>query len=184
VKIACVIHSLDGGGAERVLATLASRLAIGGNEVTLVTLDDGATSKHEIDAAVRQRRLDLMGESRGVIQKVRNTRARVEGVRSTLGEISPEVVLSFCDRTNILTLKAAGPLRIPVVVSERSDPEQQHLGLLWEHLRNRTYRNANTIVALTETAANHLRQRFPVDVTVIPSAVDVPPSLSDRDQAN
>lgn len=183
MKIACVIHSLDGGGAERVLASLASRLASRGHAVTLVMLDDGTKANHELDASVRVRHLNLMAESHHIIQKIQNTQMRVSQMRATLQELAPDVVLSFCDRTNILTLMAARTLAVPVVVSERSDPSQQRLGLLWEHLRNRTYRHAKAIVALTETSANHLRQRLRVDVNVIPSAVDRPPFPSDRVRA-
>ncbi|MDG2220239.1 MAG: glycosyltransferase family 4 protein [Rubripirellula sp.] len=180
MKIACVIHSLNGGGAERVLASLASRLVSSGHAVTLVMLDDGTKANHELDARVQVRHLNLMADSHHIIQKVRNTQMRVSQMRTTLRELAPDVILSFCDRTNILTLMAARPLAIPVVVSERSDPAQQRLGFLWEQLRNRTYRQATAIVALTDTSANHLRQRLKVDVSVIPSAVDRPPFQSDR----
>jgi glycosyltransferase involved in cell wall biosynthesis len=78
---------------------------------------------------------------------------------------------------------AADRLSLPVVISERSDPCQQQLGTAWEWLRSRSYRRATTIVALTETAAQHLRSRFHVPIVVIPSAVDRPTFHSDRDVA-
>jgi glycosyltransferase involved in cell wall biosynthesis len=69
---------------------------------------------------------------------------------------------------------------IPVVVSERSDPTQQTLGAAWEFLRDRTYRQATAIVALTQNTADFLGNRYRTTVRVIPSAVDVPPFSSDR----
>ncbi|MEM8669555.1 MAG: glycosyltransferase family 4 protein [Planctomycetota bacterium] len=183
MKIACVIHSLDGGGAERVMAELASRLALAKHDVTLVTLDDGATSKHTLDDSVATVRLDVMGESQGLVERIQNTRRRIQRLRSALAELQPQVILSFCDRTNILTLMAAKPLAIPVVVSERSDPQQQKLGLFWERLRVQTYRRAAAVVALTSTSAQHLSRRLKRDVDVIPSAVDHPPFRSDRQVA-
>ncbi len=180
MRIVCIIHSLDGGGAERVMASLASRLAARQHAVTLVTLDDGTNERHVVDPAVARRRLDLMRASHGVVEKLLLTRLRTKRLRDAIADASPEVVLSFCDRTNILTLMAAGSLGVPVVVSERSDPSQQRLGGAWEFLRGRTYRRATAIVALTEASALHLRQRFAVPVRVIPSAVDVPPFVSDR----
>ncbi len=166
------------------MASLASRLAVRGHSVTLVTLDDGANSRHNVDAAVQVQRLNVMADSRNLIQRFRNTRIRVKRMREALRSLTPDVVLSFCDRTNILTLMASRGLSVPVVVSERSDPAQQSLGWFWERWRDRTYQRANTIIALTETSAAHLRRRFSVQVSVIPSAVDPPPFRSDRQAAS
>jgi GalNAc-alpha-(1->4)-GalNAc-alpha-(1->3)-diNAcBac-PP-undecaprenol alpha-1,4-N-acetyl-D-galactosaminyltransferase len=183
VKIACIIHSLDGGGAERVMASLASRLAARQHAVTLITLDDGARDRHSVDADVVRRPLDMMCESRGLAAKFLHTRYRIKGLRAAILDEAPDVVLSFCDRTNILTLMAAKNLGIPVIISERSDPQQQSLGTIWEHLRTRTYRRATAIIALTETSARYLTERLGSAVDVIPSAVDAPPLESDREMA-
>lgn len=180
MKIACVIHSLDGGGAERVMASLASRLAISGHDVTLITLDDGRISKHDLDARVAVNHLDVMAESKSFLDRIRNTRSRIRRLRQAVLPIHPHVVLSFCDRTNILTLLATRGSDFPVVVSERSDPTQQQLGRVWEWLRDRTYPRAAAMVALTDSAADYLNRRMGRDVTVIPSAVDRPPFQSDR----
>lgn len=183
MKIVCIIHSLDGGGAERVMAALASHLVLREHAVTLVTLDDGAVERHSVDDQVDRQRLDLMFESRGLAAKFFNTRNRVTAIRAAIRKHAPDVVLSFCDRTNILVLMAARTLDMPIVISERSDPSQQNLGTVWEYLRNHTYRNATSIIALTETSATHLRERFATTVKVIPSAVDLPPIQSDRESA-
>ncbi len=183
MKIVCIIHSLDGGGAERVMAALTSRLVAREHAVTLVTLDDGTCERHSVDERVVRRRLDLMFESRGLAAKYFNTRNRVNAIRAAIRNEAPDVVLSFCDRTNILALMASRALDIPVVLSERSDPAEQNLGTVWEYLRGRTYPKAAAIIALTESSAAHLRERSAAAVTVIPSAVDLPPIQSDRESA-
>lgn len=180
MNIVCTIHSLDGGGAERVMAGLASRLAGRGHRVTLITLGDGTSERHQVADTVARRWLGQMRPRRGLIDGWRSMRRRAATLRQAIADETPDVVLSFCDRMNILTLMAARPLRVPVVISERSDPSQQKLGVLWEHLRRHTYRHATAIVALTETAAEHLRRRFGQAVVVIGSAVDAPPMRSDR----
>ena len=165
------------------MASLASQLVARGHAVTLITLDDGAIERHQVDRRVVRQRLDLPTESRGLKAKLLNTRHRIHRLRTAILDETPDVVLSFCDRTNILALTAAKNLGFPVVVSERSDPSQQQLGTLWEYLRHRTYPRATAIIALTETSANSLRARFASPVQVIPSAVDVPPLRSDREAA-
>ena len=183
VRVACIIHSLDGGGVERVMASLCSHLAGRGHEVTLITLDDGRRQRHPLDPAVKWNALDVMSNSHDWISKLSNNRIRVARLRRAIDEAGPEFVVSFCDRTNILTLTAARGLAIPVIACERSDPAQQDLGKIWEWLRGRTYRHASAIVALTSDSAEHLRSRFSVPITVIPSAVDAPPIHSDRRSA-
>ncbi len=183
MRIACIIHSLDGGGAERVMASLCSHLSGRGHEVTLITLDNGRRQRHPLDPAVNWIALDVMSDSRSWISKLSRNRMRVARIRQAIIGVRPELVVSFCDRTNILSLMAARGLAIPMIACERSDPAQQNLGRAWEWLRGRTYRHASAIVALTHEAAEHLRSRFEVPVTVIPSAVDSPPIHSNRQSA-
>ncbi|MFK8113093.1 MAG: glycosyltransferase family 4 protein [Rubripirellula sp.] len=185
MRIACIIHSLDGGGAERVIAALASRLAERQHEVTLFTLDDGLHNRHDLSPAVQRRSLNVMSNSRSLWQRLQNTRRRVNSIHNALFDGQQfDVVLSFCDRTNILTLMAGRRNgQTPVVISERSDPAQQRLGRIGEWMRDRAYPQAATIVALTETSATHLRSRFQVPIEVIASAVDTPPHPSNRKTA-
>ncbi|MDE0866650.1 MAG: glycosyltransferase [Rubripirellula sp.] len=182
MKITCIIHSLDGGGAERVMAALASLLSQRSHQVTLVTLGDGGGDRHDVHPDVTRCRLNLLFDSGGLVSKVIGNRRRIVKLRRTLVDLASDVVLSFCDRTNILAAFAC-PANIPLVLSERSDPAEQHLGPLWELLRNRAYPRASHLVALSETSAGHLRRRYNVPLTVIPSAVDVPPIRSDRGMA-
>ena len=183
VNIVCIIHSLDGGGAERVMAALASRLVAKHHSVTLVTLDDGTVERHEVDRRVQRQRLDVMGESHGVVEKILNTRRRVAKIREAIRQQDADVVLSFCDQTNILAAMAASRLGVPIVLSERSDPSQQRLSKAWEILRRRSYAKAQRIIALTEPSAAYLRQLVSVPVTVVASAVDKPPLESERESA-
>ena len=109
------------------MAALASRLSQRSHEVTLVTLGDGRGDRHKLDASVQRHRLNLLFQKKGWLGKVAGNQRRVIELRSALTEISPDVVLSFCDRTNILAGFAC-PKGVPLVLSERSDPAQQNLG--------------------------------------------------------
>ncbi len=166
-----------------MMAGLCSRLEERGHELVLVTLGDGTSDRHELDAAVRRIDLDLMGESRGLIQKLTHNRARLRAIERVLVTEKPDAALSFCDRTNITVLFAAARLPVPIVISERSDPAKQQLGVVWETARRRAYPKASCIVALTETSAKHLQPLSARPVVVIPSAVDAPPFGSDREAA-
>lgn len=174
LRIVCVIHSLAGGGAERVMAGLTSRLAARGHQVRLVTLDDGRDDRHDVDPAVERVCLDVMGDSPGKFTAIRNNRARLAALRAAIRSYAPQVVLSFCDSTNVLTLLAATGLGVPVVVSERSDPSEHAMSPLWSRLRRWTYRRAARLVALSDTSARSMAAWNRRPVAVIPSAVEAP----------
>lgn len=157
------------------MAGLCSRLACGGHQVTLVTLDDASGDRHSVDARVERLPLDVMRESRSLLQRVQNTRARVDALRKAVDKIGPDVILSFCDRTNILVLTALAASNVPIVISERSDPSQQKLGRLWELRRRQTYPKATSIIAQTDGAARALQPLHRDPIVVIPSAVATPP---------
>ena len=61
----------------------------------------------------------------------------------------PDVVLSFIDKTNVLTLAASLGLRIPVIVSERIAPRHHGIGSVWARLRRLLYPRAATVVVQT-----------------------------------
>tara|TARA_R110002049_G_scaffold72490_2_gene187067 strand:+ start:60824 stop:62002 length:1179 start_codon:yes stop_codon:yes gene_type:complete len=175
VKIACIIHSLAGGGAERVMAGLVNRLSDRGHHVTLVTLDDGQTSRHTIEPAVTRVSLGVMTRGGGWGNRVLSLRRRASKLRDEIQRLEPDVVLSFCDRNNVLTLFATRKLDVPVVVSERSDPQMQTLGIIGQWARRITYRRAARLVALTDHAAACLQPLHDQPVAVIPSAIGQPP---------
>jgi len=183
MKISCVIHSLNGGGAERVMAGLSSRLQAKGHVVTLITLDDGRSDRHEVDPPVDRRPLDVMCNSRSKLAAITNSWRRVAAVRKAIRDSRPDVVLSFCDATNVLTLLATRGLGFPVVVSERSDPDKQSLSWPWSQLRPPLYRRADDVIVLTKTAADAVNTWCQNPPTIIPSAVDQPP-IGHRQQAH
>lgn len=174
MRITGVIHSLAGGGSERVLAGLVNRLAERGHAVTLITLDAGGQDRWHVDASVDRRSLGLLGDSQGLLDAIRQNLRRRRLLGAAIETSQPDVILSFCDRTNVLTLLAAARIGVPIVVAERSDPAMQTLGPFWERLRKRTYRRASRVTTLTAAAARQVQAWTPRPVTVIPSAVDPP----------
>lgn len=176
MKIACVIHSLDGGGAERVMAGLASRLADREHSVTLITLDDGKHDRHEVDPRVSRHSINVLSTPGNSVSLWSRTRR----LRSTIAAGKFDVVLSFCDATNWLTLLATRGLGVPVVVSERSDPKHQSLGRAREFLRRQLYPKAYRVVCLSDDVAVTLQSQTRCHTLVIPSAIEVPKEFRTR----
>src|SRR5690606_39022879 len=69
--------------------------------------------------------------------------------------------VSFLDKLNILVLGALVGSGIPVVVSERSEPQYRSLGLYWGVLRSWYYPRARRVVMLSEAALPWAQRRWP-----------------------
>lgn len=181
MRITCAIHSLDGGGAERVMAGLATRLSTA-HAVSLLTLDAGQHDRYRCGDNVSRIALNLMSESHSVMQAIASNRRRVAAIRAAVESTSPDVVLSFCDKMNILTLAACRSLAVPVVISERSQPAHQKLGPLWSTLRRWHYPRAAACVVQTAAAADAVAQWTSAPISIIAAAIDPPPAgLAARD---
>jgi glycosyltransferase involved in cell wall biosynthesis len=172
-RITLVISSLGPGGAERVLATMANHWSAAGREVTVVTLGDGEPF-YRLDPRVKRVDLALTGQSPTPAHAVWRNLGRVRRLRETLAALAPGVVISLIDQTNVLTLLAARPLGIPVIVTEHSDQLLGQIGVAWRGLRRWTYPGARRVVVLNE----RMRRRFAAwlgsRVVVIPNAVEAP----------
>lgn len=164
------------------MAGLASRLSAR-HEVTLLTLDSAATDRYPVDPRVNRTGLSLMSESRWLGEALRNNWRRLRRLCEAVRASRPDVVLSFCDKTNVLTLAACRRLGVPIVVSEHTDPRHQQIGAIWSALRRVHYPHAAGAIALTEHAAQHVQRWTGNRPAIIPPAVDPPATACTRSPA-
>ena len=76
---------------------------------------------------------------------------------------------------NVLTLLATLGLRIPVIISERTDPAMHTVGGVWSALRHVLYRRAAAVVMQSEgLRAWATRLMKDTAVRVIPNPVEKP----------
>jgi len=160
MRITICISSLGQGGAERIASIMATHWAGHGNHVGIVTFSpEDVRPVYPLDSRVEVRNLGLRGQSRGLKDKLLGNLGRIRALRRALRAQRPDVVISFMDTTNVLTLLAAGS-RVPVIVTEHCHPEQFPVGAAWGWLRRRTYPRAAAVVVLGEA----IRQWFAANV--------------------
>lgn len=170
MRLCLVISSLSAGGAERVISLLADEWALLGHEVHLLTTHDGGLPPHyRLDEHVRLRSIDPQAAG------PRKQLAVITALRKEIAGLEPDVVVSFLNYTNILTLLACRGLHVPVVVSERLDPRVIGIGRVWGALRRITYHWCACLVAQTPTAARLYEHMAPGRIRVIPNPVVAPP---------
>jgi GalNAc-alpha-(1->4)-GalNAc-alpha-(1->3)-diNAcBac-PP-undecaprenol alpha-1,4-N-acetyl-D-galactosaminyltransferase len=185
VRIAFVIPSLGAGGAERVASLLANEWSANGNEVTLVTFDTPGTEPFfDLRPGIALRGLAAPAEPRGLLGKLGTNIARVSRLRSVLREINPDAVVAFMTEANVIALWASQGLGVPVVVSERNQPDRPGLGAVHRLARRLAYPKAHAIVVQTDAVASWARRRFHVPVHVIPNPVRLATGEAPREQGD
>ena len=174
-RVMLVIHSMRGGGSERQMSYLANEIA-DRTLVSLVTLDETGNDGYKLDSRVERIGLGLTTNLGGFFRGLFANFRRIRTLRNRISSWRPDVVVSFCDSTNVLTLMAC-PSQIPVLISERSDPRFQKLSFYWEQLRKIYYPKCKRCVAQTKEVSDYLVSQRLVTaskVVCIPSAIRIP----------
>ena len=170
-----VIASLQAGGAERIMVTLAAGLAARGWRIVLITLASPDTDFYPVPRGVERRSLRLMVPSASLLEGARRNVWRLRVLRRAIAAEQPEACISFVDKTNVLTLVALLGTGSQVIVSERIDPRHYDPGMAWQVLRRIVYPLAAALVVQTRAIvpwARRIMRRG--TVAVIPNPVPVP----------
>jgi len=174
LRILIFIHSLHGGGAERVAADLSAEWAEAGHQVALVTQAGAERDVYALDPRVRRRVLGTEGEGGGLRGLWGNLR-RVRALRAELRAFRPDIVLGMMTTASVLAVLAAAGLGCRVIATEHAHPPSQAMSGLWQRLRRFTYPRAARVVALTHGTARWLETHVPGSrLAVIPNAVRWP----------
>ena len=155
--IAMVIGDLEGGGAQRVIVTLANAWADRGRRVCVITISDDSGDQYALASNVTRMALGLTRESGTILAAIIANARRIIGLRKALRRADSGVVVSFIAVTNILTILASAGLGSRVVISERNDPFRQSLGVSWDALRRALYRFADVVTANSMNALQSMR---------------------------
>jgi len=173
-RVLIFIHSLHGGGAERVAADLSAHWAQAGREVMVVTQADARDDAYTLHPTVRREVLHTAGEGGGLRGVLANVR-RVRALRRVLRRFQPDIVLGMMTTASVLAVLAARGLPCQVIATEHTHPPSQMLSGLWQRLRRLTYPRAARVVALTRGTADWLARHVPGShLAVIPNPVHWP----------
>lgn len=185
MRLVLVISSLQAGGAERVLSTMANFWEEKGWAVSIVTFDDVSSQPfYTLKPRIRHIPLALFGNASSILGGVCNNWRRVRKLRRTICENAPDAIISFIDKTNVLVLLATWGMSIHVVVSERTDPRQYSFGRIWNSLRLLTYLKATHVVVQTHRAKEYFPKILQSKVVVIPNPVTPIPKAQQISQAS
>jgi glycosyltransferase involved in cell wall biosynthesis len=176
MRITLIIHDISSaGGAERVLTSMANSWAERGWPVTILTLDRGESPPfYALARGVVHRPLGLAGDSPGPMQAVVANLRRVRRLREAIRAGAPDVVISFMDKTNVLTLLATAGASTPIIVSERNCPIMHRVGRAWTTLRRWLYPRADCVVVQSRDSLGYFSPEVRGRARVIPNPIFLP----------
>lgn len=173
--VAFVLPGLRAGGSEHIVSLLCNHFCRSGWTVSLFAFEQAdAAPYYPHDPAVRITQLGHPAGRLPRLQSILAVRDRIGALREALTRACPDLVVSFLTRTNVVSVLAASPLGIPVIVSERNNPAQQRPGLIWSMLRRHAYARAHGLVTMTEGAMNQFPKAMRRRQWVIPNPTYAP----------
>lgn len=112
--------SMAGGGAERVLVDVTSKLAEYGHRITIFSFDKDCESDfYPVDARVTRVRLDIGRTNRR--SGIHDVGRRIRALRAAITNAQPDVAIGFMASSYIPVGLALWGTGIPVVASEHTD---------------------------------------------------------------
>lgn len=175
-----VIHSLHGGGAERVAVDLSAYWSDQGYQVTLVTQAGKDQDAYVLPAHVQREVMGTAGSSRNVLFAILANLRRVWRLRGLIRKHRPDIILGMMATSSVLSVLSSLGLSCKVIATEHTHPPFQTLPRFWQRTRRWAYPRAHCVVTLTAGTASWVRQHLPGSrVCVIPNAVVWPLPVAD-----
>lgn len=146
-KICFISPSLSQGGLENAVVVVANEFADLGYEVSIICIYNNPIfyklrNSVNIISPIYSRKqyLSMFYYLKSIVF-----------VRNEVSKIKPNVIISYGDYINFISIIATRFLRIPVFISDRSSPNKK-FPFAVDFLRRRTYGQSDGIIAQTERA--------------------------------
>ena len=160
MKLLAFIGQLHKGGAERVMSLLVNEAVARGHQVSLLL--GRMIVEYNVDESVRIINLD---------SEHLTIWGRLRRIRRLLEDEKYDAVISFMSSPGIYACLSAIGTGVPVIVSERNNPEKEVHDRIHVILRGLAYRFAAGAIFQTEEARDYFFKRLRNRSVVIPNPV-------------
>ena len=172
-KILFVIPALVGGGAERVMVTLANNLSQN-HDVEILTLTS-TDCFYELNNKVTVEGLGCCVNKRNFITRT-FTRVKVAfkaffGLKKAIKDKKTDVVIGFLNSVSqqLLLLKMFSKMKCKLIVSERADPNERSFFCRW--FERNFYPRADVVVCQGTKAAEFFKEKHRKKIVIIPNPI-------------
>lgn len=167
MKVSFVTRNLSAGGAERVIAQLATYMAEKGIHCEIVTIDQKEVF-YTIPSNIKIYQIGKKSNN-----KVADKFLRYKDLRRYLKLSNPNVVLSMPEEIGIYVIPALLGTGIPIVVSERNNPWVMPWKKVTRLLRRIFYPFADGFVFQTKQAASFFPKSIRQKGIILPNPLDL-----------
>ncbi|MEH6538378.1 MAG: glycosyltransferase [Psychroserpens sp.] len=164
--IGFTINSLNAGGAERVITSLANELVTNYNVIIITVIK--CDSFYELNSKVKLLSCDLtVPEKQNKISAINNNIYIIKKITNLIKLESIDLLIGFTTSVNVLTILSAKLNNIPSIISERNNPVANPPNKFWKTLRNFTYKYANYLIVQTSSNKAFYSQILPSKKIVV-----------------
>ena len=172
MKILFVISALGKGGAERVLQVLANHF-VKDHEIKILKFDSDEPF-YEFSPKIEIKNLNLGVGNLGFFGNISKRFSKIFALRDELKNSDADIVISFLDNTNILTLIANFGIGKKIIITEHIN--YNFLQGFWRVLRRLTYPFADGLTVLTKY--DYERYPYVKNRTIMPNPMFEIPEIS------
>ncbi len=162
-SITLIGHTMDRGGASRVLSIIANYFAKEGKDVNLVFFH--VKNKYDISNEVNL--IQLFNNN----EKISAIKALIR-IRKFLKQSNARVIISFLMPVNLLVILSTMGLNKKLIISERNDPTMSK-NRIWLKLSNIFYNKADFIIFQTQRVRSYFSKSIQEKSMVIFNPVNV-----------
>jgi GalNAc-alpha-(1->4)-GalNAc-alpha-(1->3)-diNAcBac-PP-undecaprenol alpha-1,4-N-acetyl-D-galactosaminyltransferase len=172
-KIAFLINSLSSGGAERVVTTLANSL-INNYDVTIITFIS-LPPFYNLDGRIKLISCyNKIAPSSNPLAALKSNYSLLKRIHSIIKDNNIELLIGFMTTANVLATVIGKINRIPIIISERTNPYYQNIPKFWNFLRSLSYRYADILIVQTEIIKNFFNKKIDEDkLRVLPNPISI-----------
>lgn len=173
-KYLFLIPRLGGGGAERVLVTIANQLCKN-NEIKILTIT-AAGSFYKLNETIEVRCIESPVNRKNKITlyftEMTGALKSLYRIKREVDDWQPDAMLSFLTDTNFLAiiLKMFGQIKCRLVVSERADPDRR--GKMKKWFEKKLYPKADVIVCQSKPVADFFSKKHVDKIKVIQNPIN------------
>jgi GalNAc-alpha-(1->4)-GalNAc-alpha-(1->3)-diNAcBac-PP-undecaprenol alpha-1,4-N-acetyl-D-galactosaminyltransferase len=183
MKITLISSSLNVGGAERVMSIISNYWAAKGWQITILTFSDGSEPPfYDLNKNIDYRPLGIKNRGGYTISALRHNLRQIQILKQAIAASHPDVVISFVNVVNIMTLLACWRLKVPTIVSEHVYPAFGGLSKIAQLLQKWTYRHATLVTVQTHSGLSFFPNSQGYETIVMPNPVAIPESESIESQ--
>lgn len=167
-RVIFTCDSMDSGGAEKVIASIANSMAKKGIDVSII----GVSDLKEPSSFYKLENVVYTNLTKGSGKRI-NSVKRVFALRKTIKDYKPDVVISFLPHVNVYTSFALVSTGIPHIVSERNDPRNNPKGKILRLLKYISFYFSNGCVFQTRDSKAYYCKKIQEKSIIISNPINI-----------